>query len=286
MYSCSAFTFRIHFHRAHKLVLSWVMRLLLLLVVVVVLVVSENKANQRKRLTERKLKCLKCKFKKTLKSALFYSTSKESNASNKRQQHQSLFFFRKRSKKQSSSGNYRRKKIKPELRMWNEKAYFTLWTQNVYCFFSSATTHEKLCWLFSHADLCLYIPSSVLNMYICRTHGKRQTGRVIGRKLFFIVHILNTVYNPHSPLRKEKNQNQKRSDLSCHVYVKRIIILHAIETIHIAWMKKVLRNLPKMYQNLICYSTGTLPFRSVQLCSVVLCCVGGGGDCSLWLDLI
>lgn len=139
-----------------------------------------------------------------------------------------------------------------------------------------------------HMQIFAYIPSSVLNMYICRTHGKRQTGRVIGRKLFFIVHILNTVYNLHSPLRKEKNQNQKRSDLSCHVYVKRIIILHC------HWdnpycmdekgLEKLAKNVSKfdMLQHWHC----SVPFRSVQLCSVVLCCVGGGGDCSLWLDLI
>lgn len=109
-----------------------------------------------------------------------------------------------------------------------------------------------------HMQICaLRIPSSVLNMYIFRTHAKTDRKSDGEKALFYCEHFECCL---HAPQEKREEKNQQRSDLLCHVYVKGIIILHAIETIHIAWMKKVLRNLPKMYQNL------TVLFRSVLLC--------------------
>lgn len=117
---------------------------------------------------------------------------------------------------------------------------------------------------------------SIEHEYFPYSYDDRQKG-----KLF--LHGDHFKYCLHSP-KKKKRKKQKRNDLLFHVYIKRIIILHAIETIHIAWMKKVLRNLPKNVSKFDMYYNNSM--RCVLLCCVGGGSGGGGGGCTLCLDLI
>lgn len=108
------------------------MRLLLLLVL---LFVSESKANEaeRERLTERKLECLKCKFKKRKHLNRLFSihTRKESNASNKRQHQQTLFFRNRETKNNRQAETIGGKKLSRSLE--NEMKRLILLSLNTKC---------------------------------------------------------------------------------------------------------------------------------------------------------
>lgn len=156
--------------------------------------------------------------------------------------------FRKRMKKtivkRNQTETMERKREERKIKLCLEKKwkglFYSLNTKILLFHFFPLHHSQKFCWLFS------LIPSNASWVCIHFPHSCRETEEETERE-----RCKHSKYCLHSPKKKQKEKGM----IYYSMYIKRIIILHAIETIHIAWMKKVLRNLPKMYQNLMLLHT-------------------------------